>query len=166
MFQHDCLDTCSFECLICMCFFIFVFAPVQRNWACFTWNGALDIRFFFIIIMIVVVVVVVVKIPVNRYTWFRFRSVSVQYWGGQPPSWGQQASPSSIRRRRRRSAVLKSYKRHLWDNTLAADSLLFAANIFDMLGIRMIGAPGKNRGRKNCKLKEGTSVESEWPGRC
>ena len=20
MFQHDCLDTCSFECLICMCF--------------------------------------------------------------------------------------------------------------------------------------------------
>ena len=20
MFQHDCLDTCCFECLICMCF--------------------------------------------------------------------------------------------------------------------------------------------------
>ena len=28
MFQHDYLDTCCFECLICMCF---VFAPVQRN---------------------------------------------------------------------------------------------------------------------------------------
>ena len=26
MFQHDCLDTCCFECLIGMCF---VFAPVQ-----------------------------------------------------------------------------------------------------------------------------------------
>ena len=40
MFQHDYFDTCCFECLICMCF---VFAPVQRNWACFTWKGALEI---------------------------------------------------------------------------------------------------------------------------
>ena len=48
----------AFECLLCMrfCFFFvfcfclfvfvcfFVFAPVQRNWACFTWKGALEIR--------------------------------------------------------------------------------------------------------------------------
>ena len=39
MFEHDCLDTCCFGCLIYMYVFcIFVFAPVQRNWACFTWN--------------------------------------------------------------------------------------------------------------------------------
>ena len=25
-------------------FSIFVFAPVQRNWACFTWKSALEIR--------------------------------------------------------------------------------------------------------------------------
>ena len=28
MFEHDCLDTCCFGCLICMCF---VFTPVQCN---------------------------------------------------------------------------------------------------------------------------------------
>ena len=39
IFQHDYLDTYCFECLICM---RFVFAPVQRNWACFTWKGALE----------------------------------------------------------------------------------------------------------------------------
>ena len=43
-FQHDCLDTCCLECLTCMCFCIFVFAPVQCNWACSTWKGALEIR--------------------------------------------------------------------------------------------------------------------------
>ena len=31
MFQHDCLDTCCFECLICVCFGIFVFAPVHME---------------------------------------------------------------------------------------------------------------------------------------
>ena len=30
VFEHDCLDTCCFGCLICM-FCIFVFAPVQGN---------------------------------------------------------------------------------------------------------------------------------------
>ena len=25
MFQHDCLDTCCFECLICMCFVFCIF---------------------------------------------------------------------------------------------------------------------------------------------
>ena len=29
--EHDCLDTCCFGCLRCMCFCIFVFALVQRN---------------------------------------------------------------------------------------------------------------------------------------
>ena len=43
MFEHDCLDTCCFGYLICMCC-IFVFAPAQRNWACSTWKGALEIR--------------------------------------------------------------------------------------------------------------------------
>ena len=28
MFEHNCLDTCCFGCLICICF---VFAPVQYN---------------------------------------------------------------------------------------------------------------------------------------
>ena len=46
MFEHDCLDTCCFECLICICFGFFLFAPVQRNLACFTWEGALKIRSF------------------------------------------------------------------------------------------------------------------------
>ena len=27
MFQHDCLDTCCFECLICMCF-VFLYLPL------------------------------------------------------------------------------------------------------------------------------------------
>ena len=30
MFQHNCSDTCCFECLVCM-FCIFVFTPVQCN---------------------------------------------------------------------------------------------------------------------------------------
>ena len=40
MFQLDYLDTYCFECLICVCF---VFAPVQRSSACFTWKGSLEI---------------------------------------------------------------------------------------------------------------------------
>ena len=31
MFEHDCLDTCCFGCLLCMCFVFLVFAPVHRN---------------------------------------------------------------------------------------------------------------------------------------
>ena len=30
MFEHDCLDTCCFGCLICMRSVFFVFAPIQR----------------------------------------------------------------------------------------------------------------------------------------
>ena len=33
MFQHDCLDTCCFECLICMCFVFFylpLFSTIER----------------------------------------------------------------------------------------------------------------------------------------
>ena len=59
MFQHDCLDTYCFECLICMCFVFFVFALVQRNWACFTWKGALEVRSLLLLLVVVVVVVVV-----------------------------------------------------------------------------------------------------------
>ena len=43
MFQHDCLDTYCFWVSYMHAFFIFVFAPVQRNWACFTWKSALEI---------------------------------------------------------------------------------------------------------------------------
>ena len=42
MFQHHCLDTCCFWESYTFC--VFVFAPVQRNWACFTWKGTLEIR--------------------------------------------------------------------------------------------------------------------------
>ena len=48
LIKHDYLDTCCFGCLICMCF---VFAPVQQNWACFTWKGALEIRSFFLLLL-------------------------------------------------------------------------------------------------------------------
>ena len=46
--EHDCLDTCCFGCFIFMSC-IFVFAPVQRNCACFTRKGALEIRFLLLL---------------------------------------------------------------------------------------------------------------------
>ena len=52
LFQHDYLDSYCFECLLCMCFCIFVFAPVQRNWACFTWKGALEIRSLLLLLLL------------------------------------------------------------------------------------------------------------------
>ena len=33
MFQHDCLDTCCFECLICMCFvvlYLYLFSAIEH----------------------------------------------------------------------------------------------------------------------------------------
>ena len=33
MFQHDCLDTCCFECLICMCFlflYLHLFSAIEH----------------------------------------------------------------------------------------------------------------------------------------
>ena len=47
--QHTTIVLYACVCLICMVsymhvFCIFVFAPVQLIWACFTWNGALEIR--------------------------------------------------------------------------------------------------------------------------
>ena len=38
----------------------------------------------------------------NRRYWRASSMATWRSWGGQPPSWGQQASPSSERRRRRR----------------------------------------------------------------
>ena len=38
----------------------------------------------------------------NRRYWRTSSMATWRSWGGQPPSWGQQASPSSVRRRRRR----------------------------------------------------------------
>ena len=51
MLEPDCLDTCCFGCLICMCF---VFAPVQCNWAGFTRKGALEIHSIITIIVLTV----------------------------------------------------------------------------------------------------------------
>ena len=42
-FEHDCLETFCFGVSYMHVFCIFVFALVQRNWACFTWKGALEI---------------------------------------------------------------------------------------------------------------------------
>ena len=52
MFQLDCLDTCCFKCLTCMCSVFFVFAPVQRNGACFTWKGALEVRSLLLLLLL------------------------------------------------------------------------------------------------------------------
>ena len=38
----------------------------------------------------------------NRCYWGTSSMATWRSWGGQPPSWGQQASPSSVRQRRRR----------------------------------------------------------------
>ena len=35
VFQHDYLDTCCFECLICMCFIVLYFAPVSAQLSMF-----------------------------------------------------------------------------------------------------------------------------------
>ena len=41
----------------------------------------------------------------NRRYWGTSSMATRRSWGGQPPSWGQQASPSNVRRRRRISNV-------------------------------------------------------------
>ena len=43
MFQHDCMNTYCFWVSYMHAFSIFVLAPVQRHWACFTWKSALEI---------------------------------------------------------------------------------------------------------------------------
>ena len=52
MFQHDCLDTYCFWVSYMHAFSIFVFAPVQRNWACFTWKSALEIRSLLLLLLL------------------------------------------------------------------------------------------------------------------
>ena len=42
MFQRDCLDTYCFW--VSYMHAVSIFAPVQRDWACFTWKSALEIR--------------------------------------------------------------------------------------------------------------------------
>ena len=51
MFQHDCLDTYCFWVSYMHAFCIFVFASVQRNWACFTWKSALEIRSLLLLLL-------------------------------------------------------------------------------------------------------------------
>ena len=52
MFQHDCLDTYCFWVSSMHVFYIFAFAPVQRNWACFTWKGALEIWLLLLLLLL------------------------------------------------------------------------------------------------------------------
>ena len=42
----------------------------------------------------------------NRRYWGTSSMATWRSWGGQPPSWGQQASPSSVRQRRRRQLFM------------------------------------------------------------
>ena len=51
MFQHHCLDTYCFGVSYMHAFYSFIFAPVQRNWACFTWKGALEIRSLLLLLL-------------------------------------------------------------------------------------------------------------------
>ena len=41
----------------------------------------------------------------NRRYWGTSSMATWRSWGGQPPSWGRQASPSSVRRQRRRRLI-------------------------------------------------------------
>ena len=42
-----------YACVFC----IFVFAPVQRNWACFTWKGALELCSLLLFIIIIIIII-------------------------------------------------------------------------------------------------------------
>ena len=55
MFEHDCLDTYCFGCLICM-FCIFVFALIQGKWTCFTQYGTLEIHSLLLICLLAMIV--------------------------------------------------------------------------------------------------------------
>ena len=72
MFQHDSLDTCCFECLICMCF-IFLYL---HNWACFTWKCTQEIRSLLLSLLI------------TDGSWFciPFTASLNQKWGLQLPA--------------------------------------------------------------------------------
>ena len=41
IFEHDCVDTLYWVSFV---FHIYVFALVQRSWACFTWKGTVEIQ--------------------------------------------------------------------------------------------------------------------------
>ena len=84
MLQNDCLDNCCSECLISYkhVFYMFVFAPVQCNWACFTWKGTLEIRSLLLLL----------------FCWPGFQPstwvicsingcLPVQCWGSSPREW-------------------------------------------------------------------------------
>ena len=52
MFQHNCLDTYCFWVPYMHAFSIFEFAPVQCNWACFTWKSTLEIRSLLLLLLL------------------------------------------------------------------------------------------------------------------
>ena len=53
LFHHDCLDTNCFWVSYKHAFSIFVFAPVQHNWACFTWKSALEICSLLLLLLLI-----------------------------------------------------------------------------------------------------------------
>ena len=73
MFEHDYLDTCCFACLICK---YFVFALVQRNWACFTQKGVLEICSLLLLLSLLLL---------HVYFFFFFCVPQLDLWGS--PFW-------------------------------------------------------------------------------
>ena len=43
-------------------FCIFVFAPVQRYCACFTWKGALEMRSLLLLLLFIIVIIIIIII--------------------------------------------------------------------------------------------------------
>ena len=81
MFKHECLDTCSFGCLISYMhvFCIFVFAPVQRNWACFIWKGALEIRSSLLLSSsLSLLLLLMLTVPQGRIRWDSYKCYYTQ----------------------------------------------------------------------------------------
>ena len=84
MFQHDYFDTCGFEYPIYIhVFCIFVFAPVQRKWACSTWKGALEIRSLLLLLQLVYLVHSDVQLKLFMCVCPWYESLWALHLGGQ-----------------------------------------------------------------------------------
>ena len=80
MFQHDCLDTYCFWVSYMHAFSIFVFAPAQHNWACFTWKSALEIRSLSLLLLLLPLLFflsVIVSIVFLHHVVLRFHCLSL-----------------------------------------------------------------------------------------
>ena len=58
-------------------FCIFAFAPVQRNWACFTWKGALEIRSLLLLLTLPVFQYNCMSIYTKTAAWLSLQTVRV-----------------------------------------------------------------------------------------